>query len=100
MKIVLQTNDVKVSTHELKANESGKLHFHRFIKEHFFCLSGILEVKIFSPDETVILLPGESVLINPERRHMVANNDSSNSSYLIVQGIGEYDFIESTDSVL
>jgi len=92
-KLIIQTNNVKVSSYELKANTTGKLHFHRFINEHFFCLSGILEVKMFSPDEFVILLPGGNVLVVSKRKHSVSNNSSSNSSHLIVQGIGEYDFI-------
>jgi len=46
------------------------------------------------PPETVRLRPGDRCTVPPERRHSVGNGLANEpSKYLLVQGVGTYDFI-------
>jgi len=94
MSVILQSDDVKVSTHKLEPKEIGKQHFHSFVEEIIFCLIGRIEVKLFFRDILVSLVPGESLSIEKTRIHSVINLIASISKYLIVQGVGKYDFID------
>jgi hypothetical protein len=41
----------------------------------------------------VTLLPGTTCSVRPGRPHLVTNGGESNATFLVLQGIGEYDFI-------
>jgi hypothetical protein len=41
----------------------------------------------------VRLGPGETYSVGPRRPHLVANGGEGSATFLILQGIGEYDYI-------
>ena len=93
--ILIQTENVKVRIIELPAGESGPFHFHTEITDHMFGISGEIIVSMKNPAETVILKPGVRCRIEPGRVHRVSNSHQSEpSTYLLIQGIGTYDFIK------
>ncbi|MBF0481319.1 MAG: cupin domain-containing protein [Desulfovibrionaceae bacterium] len=73
--------------------ESTPWHYHSQVTDHFFCLAGPLEVRLHDPGETVTLACGESFAVAPYRVHRVVNPGAGVARYLLLQGIGEYDFI-------
>ena len=93
--IIIQTDNVKVRIIELQAGESGPFHHHTEITDNMFGISGEIIVSITSPTERIILKPGVHCKIEPGRVHSVTNNlKSTVSKYLLVQGVGTYDFIQ------
>lgn len=93
--IILQTEDVKVRVIELQAGESGPFHFHTEITDNMFGVSGEITVSMKNPTERIILKPGVHCKIEPSRVHKVTNNlERETSKYLLVQGVGTYDFIK------
>ena len=93
--IIIQTDDVKVRIIELHEEESGPFHFHTEITDNMFGISGEIIVSLKNPKEKIILKPGVHCEIQPGRMHCVSNNlKNETSKYLLVQGVGIYDFIK------
>jgi hypothetical protein len=46
--------------------------------------------------EEVRLASGESYIVPPKRPHLVVNGGDSSATFLVLQGIGEYDFVPLT----
>jgi len=91
--IVLKTEDALVRTIEIFPETEAPWHYHTEVIDDCFCLEGIIEVQIKNPDQTISLAPGERCTINTGRVHRVANATKEKSKYLLVQGVGKYDFI-------
>jgi quercetin dioxygenase-like cupin family protein len=91
--IVLQTADVRVVEYVLAPGARLGWHRHSEITDRFYCLSGTVRVDMRDPPETRVLAPGESCLVPVGRVHAAVNADGGVSSYLLVQGVGRYDFI-------
>ena len=45
------------------------------------------------PKEEVRLGPGETYTVPPRRPHLVVNGGDTSATFLVLQGIGEYDFV-------
>jgi hypothetical protein len=41
----------------------------------------------------VRLAPGETYTVKPKRAHLVTNAGESSATFLVLQGVGEYDFV-------
>ena len=63
-------------------------------------LAGVLEgrIRVFmrEPKEDVVLAPGETFTLAPRRPHLVTNIGETSATFLVLQGIGEYDFVPLT----
>ncbi|WP_226598042.1 cupin domain-containing protein [Marinobacter nauticus] len=90
--ILIRTRDVSVRILSLAPREVAPWHFHREIVDNMFCLSGSISVQLQEPDESLTLLPGQRCEVQPGRIHRVGNLDDQEAKYLLVQGVGEYDF--------
>ncbi|MDH3392088.1 MAG: cupin domain-containing protein [Desulfobulbaceae bacterium] len=92
--IILQTEDVNVRVIELRSGEICPLHHHTEVTDDLFGVSGEIIVIAKNPDEKTVLTPGVHCKIAPGRVHQVINNlKNEESKYLLIQGIGKYDFI-------
>ena len=92
---IIQTSDVKVRIIELGSGESSPFHFHTEITDNMFGISGEIIVNMKEPMEEIALKPGIRCKIEPGRVHRVRNNlKDETSKYLLVQGVGTYDFIK------
>ena len=45
------------------------------------------------PKEELRLGPGETYTVRPRRPHLVINGGDAAATFLVLQGIGEYDFV-------
>ena len=45
------------------------------------------------PNEEIRLAPGETYSVEPRRSHMVSNGGEADATFLVLQGIGEYDSV-------
>ena len=52
-----------------------------------------LRIFLQNPKEEVRLAPGETYTVKPKRAHLVTNAGESSATFLVLQGIGEYDFV-------
>jgi len=89
---LIQTDDASVRIRSLAGNAILPWHYHTEIEDNMFCLTGSIEVQLRNPDDKIILRPGERCRVDLDRTHRVLNGGSEAASYLLVQGVGKYDF--------
>jgi mannose-6-phosphate isomerase-like protein (cupin superfamily) len=80
---------------ELQISPKQKVpwHFHSNVRDTFYVLAGSIRVFLREPKEEVRLGPGESYTVEPRRPHLVVNGGETSATFLVLQGIGEYDFV-------
>ncbi len=93
--VLLRTPDVSVRCLLLGPNEAVPWHRHTEVDDFVVCLSGRIEVRQRDPDQAAVLSPGQRHHVPAGRTHQVANLDASDSEYLLIQGVGAYDFVVS-----
>ena len=72
-------------------------HFHSEITDTFFCMQGPMCVRTRSPDAEFVLQAGDTLAIPPGRHHYAAGVDKQACSFMIVQGVGTYDYVPVED---
>jgi quercetin dioxygenase-like cupin family protein len=80
---------------ELQISPTQKVpwHYHTNVQDTFYVLAGRIRVFMREPKEDVVLGPGETFTLAPRRPHLVTNAGNTSATFLILQGIGEYDFV-------
>ena len=68
-------------------------HYHSNVRDTFYVLEGRLRIFLQQPKEEVKLGPGETLSVPPRRPHLVTNGGEASATFLILQGIGEYDYV-------
>lgn len=83
---------------ELQLSPTQKVpwHFHNNIADTFYILDGHVRLFLREPQEEVVLGPGESYCVKPGRPHLVTNGGSTSTTFFILQGVGEYDYVPLT----
>ena len=84
-------NEIQIST-----KQKVPWHYHNNIQDTFFVLEGKIRIFLRDPKEEVRLGPGETFSVRPKRPHLVVNGGDASASFLVLQGIGEYDFVPLT----
>jgi quercetin dioxygenase-like cupin family protein len=80
---------------ELQISRTQKVpwHYHSNVQDTFYVLKGKLRIFMQDPKEEVRLAPGETYTVTPSRPHLVTNGGDASATFLVLQGIGEYDFV-------
>ncbi len=80
---------------ELQISPTQKVpwHYHSKVQDTFYVLSGQVRLLLREPKEEVRLSPGETYSVGPRRPHLVVNGGDTSATFLVLQGIGEYDFV-------
>ena len=68
-------------------------HTHSNVHDTFYVLSGSIHIYLQDPKEDVRLMPGETFAVPPKRPHLVTNAGETSAVFLVLQGMGEYDFV-------
>ena len=88
---------LRVRVLTLGPGQSVPWHHHTQITDRFFCMSGQMCVNTRTPENGYRLDPGETCTVPPEMPHHVHGADEGPCKFLIVQGIGLYDFVPDED---
>ena len=67
-------------------------HYHSEVTDTFYCLEGVLSVETRDPDARHLLRVGESSAVPAMTAHRVTGRDGGRARFLIVQGVGTYDY--------
>ena len=80
---------------EIQLSKTQKVpwHYHNNVQDTFYVLKGNLRLFLRDPKEEIRLAPGDTYSIKPRRPHLVANGGEGSATFLVLQGIGEYDFV-------
>jgi quercetin dioxygenase-like cupin family protein len=80
---------------ELQISSTQKVpwHMHSKVQDTFYVIDGHLRLFLREPKEEIRLGPGETYSVKPRRPHLVTNGGEHSATFLVLQGIGEYDFV-------
>ena len=80
---------------ELQISTTQKVpwHLHSNVQDTFYVIEGQLRLFLREPKEEVRLGPGDTYSVKPRRPHLVTNGGERSATFLVLQGIGEYDFV-------
>ncbi len=83
---------------ELQISPTQKVpwHYHTNVGDTFYVLEGTIRIFMRDPKEDVTLRPGETFALAARRPHLVTNAGDTSATFLILQGVGEYDFVPMT----
>ena len=100
-KIVAESADVQVKEFLLAEGEQVPWHHHSAVFDVFYCLQGTLTVQRTDvssgqrlPD--LVLSAGASGKVEPGTAHRPFNAGTTQCRFLLVQGVGQYDFMRFT----
>ena len=91
--LIAETAGLRVQILTLASGQEIPWHHHTVVTDTFICLNGQMVVKTRSSDADHQLRPGDKCSVAPTVVHRVAGKDGAGCRFLIVQGIGKYDFI-------
>ena len=86
----------RISELQISPTQQVPWHLHTSIQDTFYVLDGELRLFLRDPKEEVRLRPGEIYAVRPGRAHLVTNPGSRSATFLVLQGIGEYDYVPLT----
>jgi quercetin dioxygenase-like cupin family protein len=86
----------RINELQISPTQSVPWHYHTNVQDTFYVLEGRIRVFMREPKEAVVLGPGETLTLAPRRPHLVVNAGETSATFLILQGIGEYDFVPMT----
>ena len=83
---------------EIQISPSQKVpwHYHNNIQDTFYVLQGKIRIFLRDPKEELRLGRGETYAVRAKRPHLVTNGGDGSATFLVLQGIGEYDFVPLT----
>lgn len=83
----------RISELQISPTQRVPWHYHNNIHDTFYVIEGHLRLFLREPSEEVRLGPGETYSVKPCRPHMVINGGERSATFLVLQGIGEYDYV-------
>jgi quercetin dioxygenase-like cupin family protein len=83
----------RISEMTLTPTQTVPWHYHNNISDTFYVIEGQLRLYLQNPKETILLGPGESYAVVARRPHLVTNAGDTAMTILVLQGVGEYDYV-------
>ena len=90
---VAEAPGLRVRQLSLAAGQCVPWHYHNNITDRFICMKGPMWVKTRDPETMTVLEPGETVAIPPGQPHYASGVDNSACQFLVIQGVGTYDYV-------
>jgi len=83
----------KITELQISPTQKVPWHCHTNVQDTFYVLEGRLRIFLRDPKEDVTLGPSETYAVPPGRPHLVTNAGSTSATFLVLQGLGEYDYV-------
>ena len=83
----------RITELQLSATQSVPWHTHTNVSDTFYVLAGEMRLFLQNPKEAIALTPGQSYAVAPGRPHLVTNAGAGSMTFLVLQGVGEYDYV-------
>jgi quercetin dioxygenase-like cupin family protein/catechol 2,3-dioxygenase-like lactoylglutathione lyase family enzyme len=78
---------------QLSPTQDVPWHYHSRTQDTFYVLQGALRIHLRGPQAEARLGPGETYAVAPGRPHRVTNDTAGSVVFLVLQGLGEYDYV-------
>ena len=68
-------------------------HYHTEAQDTFYVINGTIRIFARDPEEDVRLSVGQTYSVRAGRPHLVTNAGDTSAVFLVLQGMGEHDFV-------
>ena len=96
-RLIAETPELRVQILTLGAGEEVPWHYHTNVTDTFVCLDGPMVVTTKGAEASCELEPGESCTVPPRTPHRVTGRNDGRCRFVIVQGVGKYDYIPAAE---
>lgn len=83
----------RISELKISPRQQVPWHYHSNVADTFYVLEGTIRIFMQQPKEEVRLAAGETYTVTARRPHLVVNGGAASATFLVLQGMGEYDFV-------
>ena len=83
----------RISELQISPTQVVPWHCHTNIDDTFYVIAGRIRLHLKDPPESIELGPSETYKVPAGRPHLVRNVGNSSATFLVLQGIGEYDYV-------
>ena len=83
----------RISELQISPAQQVPWHSHTKIQDTFYVIEGHLRIFLRDPKEDVRVGQGETYTVRAKRPHLVTNPGSTSTTFLVLQGIGDYDYV-------
>lgn len=92
--VVAKGADVLVREYTLDAGEVIPWHRHSAVSDYYYGLEGTVVIETREPPARHELKAGGTATVVPPTAHRVSNPTGAACRFLLVQGVGQYDFVK------
>lgn len=89
----LERPGFRISELQLSPVQTVPWHYHSKVSDTFYVLEGEMRLFLQQPKQELRLLPGDSYKVDAGRPHLVTNAGDTSMTILVLQGVGEYDYV-------
>jgi mannose-6-phosphate isomerase-like protein (cupin superfamily) len=83
----------RISELQIGRSQEVPWHYHTRVRDTFYVLQGRVRIHLREPEGEVCLTPGDTTTVEVGRPHRATNAGEGSAVFLVLQGMGEYDFI-------
>ena len=83
----------RITELQLSREQTVPWHTHTNVSDTFYVLEGRMRLFVQNPKESIELNPGQIYQVIPGRPHLVTNAGEGSMTFLVLQGVGEYDYV-------
>jgi mannose-6-phosphate isomerase-like protein (cupin superfamily) len=83
----------RISELQISPTQKVPWHCHSNIQDTFYIIEGQVRLFLREPKEEVRLGPRNTYSVRPRRPHLVTNGGNNSATFLVLQGVGEYDYV-------
>jgi quercetin dioxygenase-like cupin family protein len=83
----------RITELQLSPAQTVPWHTHTNVSDTFYVLAGAMRLFLQNPKEKIELAPGQIYQVAPGRPHLVTNAGADSLTFLVLQGVGDYDYV-------
>ncbi len=91
--VVAKGADMLVREYTLDPGESIPWHHHTSVSDFYYGLASTVVVETRNPPTRHEIGVGETATVTPPSAHHVSNPGATPCRFLLIQGVGQYDFV-------
>jgi quercetin dioxygenase-like cupin family protein len=92
--VVARGADVLVREYTLDPGEAIPWHRHSEVTDYYYGLEGMVVIETRNPPARHEIGVGQSATVKPPTVHHLSNPGTQPCRFLLVQGVGKYDFVK------
>jgi mannose-6-phosphate isomerase-like protein (cupin superfamily) len=83
----------RIAEMQISPTQTIPWHYHTESQDTFYVVSGAIHIFMREPDEAVRLAVAQTYAVRPGRPHLVTNAGNTSAVFVVLQGMGEHDFV-------